>query len=766
MVYEYGGYLKSILEAPRGNPGEGLEQVVFTAEDLAQWSTKDLPAYQEWQNIPVSRMRREGAVRLVGRFEDVARIDCLPVGTPGFWVPLSSLGWNDPRFPIDTARYPVLELKYQCAGENAMPAVVWTYPGGLNQVTLPSSPTWRTVARCVAPFGFPTQINSLTIRLYSAARTSESLDLEWVRFRALSPAETQALRAHTSELAERPKPQSYRLLDEFMPVGVCVDAGAAHRLAEMLGIGLGEYWGLAFEDIVKHHHNTIALDNVSQLSSNEWDELLASAGSYGLKIVANHHFPNTTDRTDWREIIENTVKPYADSDTIMAWGLCKKPGETELRPLLDARDILHEVDPKHPLHVTTSFPSGLGVFGPHFAVTGFSYPCSRAPWELGEMIRQHIPQVAGQQLWVEAPAFVYATGCPLWNTCPEMRLMVNLAFANGVRGWFSASYHSEPIWAGGTCERSLTGPFLAFSDLWSELDMSMARYLTMAPMLLRAEPAAVPSPWYMVGVPSVEHGQLPDGVPAIGSYRLCGNDYDLFIVISNDVRGISSLDINIPAEVMKGLEIYDLNDLVQARRWVPMDLRRHIEMFPGEARVMLVGPPQVCAFWHDAIAWHLAQDDQRQLAFDMKLAEKYGQDISPVEEIIRKVNESWDVAKLAMMDQARAVLLDLIYATPAIADARSAIIDATAAVCGCDGALCRLVGRGKIDLAQEWGLKVVPLAREFTQLRLELRQGKGPQIIEHARDTAQRAFRLLDQIRGLTRSLVGPRSSRDMRRRF
>jgi hypothetical protein len=94
--------------------------------------------------------------------------------------------------------------------------------------------------------------------------------------------------------------------------------------------------------------------------------------------------------------------------------------------------------------------------------------------------------------------------------------------------------------------------------------------------------------------------------------------------------------------------------------------------------------------------------------------------------------------------------LNLVYDSPAIYEARTKIIQASAAVCACDGSLCRLLARGKSDVARQWGFKVVPLAREFTNLRLELRRGRGAEILGQCQAVAARACEILAEIRALT----------------
>lgn len=325
--------------------------------------------------------------------------------------------------------------------------------------------------------------------------------------------------------------------------------------------------------------------------------------------------------------------------------------------------------------------------------------------------------------------------------------MANLAIANGARGWFSYAYHNAPMWVNGSVQRTLTGPFLAFSDLWLELDKRMARVKALAPLLLTAEPARLPDKWYVTSKRSTDHTALPDGLPAISSYRLRGNDFNVYFVVNNDTRGMTSVFVNIPPEIMKGLEIYDLSDFVTTWNWAPMRLERHIEMFPGQARVILVAKPEVCAYWRDRIAQHLVQDDLQQLSLNLQLARAHGINIGAIEEKLNTTGHGDLLHDLVTTHAIRAMTLNLIYQSPVICEARSRIIEACSAVCGCDGALCRLINKGKKEIARELGMNVLPIAREFTRLRLDLRNGKGGEIREQCEEITKRAQRLLTEIR-------------------
>ena len=119
MVYEYSGYLKAILSAPDEAQRDQTDHIAFGPDDLAHWTTTDLPAFTEWLRIPVSRSRTDHAVELKGKFEDVRRIDYLASDEPTYWVPLGTLGVRDDRFPIDLNRVPILEITCRCTSQNA-----------------------------------------------------------------------------------------------------------------------------------------------------------------------------------------------------------------------------------------------------------------------------------------------------------------------------------------------------------------------------------------------------------------------------------------------------------------------------------------------------------------------------------------------------------------------------------------------------------------------------------------------------------------------
>ena len=736
--YEYAGYMQNLIPTPESGGNESVPEVLFQAQDLALWQIRDRMQGEQTPRIPAYRVRQGNVVKFSGRFDEVKRIDTAPTDQPMHWVSLSSYGWKDDRFPIDALRYPILEVTYRCTGDGLYPKLAWTYPGGMHLVDLPTSPQWRTIARRIPWSGFPGTIDSVTIRLYSTVRATQMMEIQSIRFRESNSLEQETLSVEDQNLRQMGLPPRHEVLETWMPVGVCMDAATSRRLAEMLGVTLGEYWALALEDIVKRHHNCIAIDNISQLTPGEWDILLQGAQAMNIKLAVSLDLPDHGDLDDWLESVEAYVRPGAMSGAVHAWTYRGDPPENRFRDFLAVRDAIAQTDPSHPFCLIARSMGLLPLFSSHLAVSGIHYSFSRDPWALGRIVRTHASLAKDSRFWVEAPAHVAAGGVMEWCTSPEIRLMANTSFANGARGWFAAYYHNDPTWLGGSCEQSLTGAFLGFSDLWSELDICMERFIAIAPMLLHARPARLPAGTYVESISSHENAQLPVDMEATSLYRLKGGDYSFFILVSNDIRGMTSVNAHIPQRALKGTELYDLTDFFRTRTWTPMELDRHVEMFPGQARIILAAKPLVCAYWRNAIAWYLAEDDRRQLAFNMDLASAYGLNTSPVEETMRGIRQGDDLHNLQLMDKASDMLINLLYAEPTLSEARGKLTEALAAIGAADAVLSRLVVLGKADIAHEWGTRVIPLGREITHLRLELRRGRSAEIVSHCADIAAR----------------------------
>jgi hypothetical protein len=745
--YAYTGYLQTILRAPDTSVRDSLAYVEFNADDLAGWKTKDLPNLKQWTDIPARVERTDYGISLTGRFGDIRRMDTLKDDDPNYWVALGSLETSDERFPIDVRKYSVAEITYRCTTANAWPAWVWTYTDGLHVDRLPRTTRWTTLARLIPHFGFPDQVNSLIVRLYSTTRSTEMMEVQSIRFREMSKSEREACAHDETQLETGSKPKHYPVLDEFLPLGVTMDAITAKNNAESLGVDLTNYWRLALEDIVTRHHNCIALDRVNALTEAEWNAVLTLIYEFDLRVVPNIQLPLDAPVNQIRAAIERHVAPHVHSSSILAWNIWEEPPENRFRQILDAKAMVEQVDPYHPVALMTRHPSEFPLYAPFFAVSGVKHFTSHSPWDMAGIVRRHSPLRGGQHFWVSAPTFTYGTGLPEWNTSSELRLMLNLSFANGARGWFSHSYHNDPVWGNGSVERTLTGPFLAFSDLWMELDRRMETINALSPLLLQCEPRPLPEEWYITSAEGEDITELPEGVPPTSSYRLKGPDYNMYMVVSNDVLGMSSINFQVPRDALLGMQSYDITDFIRTRVWEPMDLDRHLEMFPGQVQVFVIAHEKQCDEIRDRIVQRLVEDDRHLLEFNLRLARKYGLNIADIEAKIKKADKVDPLTALSLMDAARDDLVNATYAAPAIQETKSTIIQISSALCACDGVLCRLMANGRTEEAREWGERVVGLARQVTGLRVDLRAGKGKDILAASKGLERRTISTLKELR-------------------
>jgi hypothetical protein len=750
MRYDYSGYLKTILHAPDSRIRDSLDHIEIGANEFEQWQLIDDPRDREWQHIPAGKQRTGEGTLLEGHFEDVRRIDNISEDDPSIWVAMSSRKWEHGCFPIDLNRYPIMEITYRCRTPKARPAWQWSYPGGQHFDGLQPTREWRRIARRVQYFGFPQRLDSLTIRLYSTARSTQSMEVQSIRFRAMSPGEAEACQKHEAMLNRLGPAKHYPLLDAFFPMGVYAHVGTAKRLAEIMDISFRDYWRLAMEDIARHHHNCIVLQEMEQLTTSEWRQYLSMAECYGLRVVAMFDWPTRDFEVRGPSLVETFIRPFADSPAMLGWMIANEPPDHSFEAHIEARQLIEQADPNHPLTVMMRDPNAIPLFAPFMAASGMSHFKSHAAWDIGPMLRAHRPLIKGQQTWVTTPGFVYATDTPEWSTCPEIRLMLNQSFSNGAKGWFVYGYHNDPIWIGGSCQRSLTGPFLTFSDVWSELGTRMERFTALAQLLIGTQPGGAPD--FPVEIACREHpgAQRPQDVAPIEWYWLHGADYTLLYVLSNDVSEVTSVYLRVPSHFPKGLSIFDMTDFVRSRDWVPMERDRHLEMFPGQGQIMLIAEPHVCERLRDEAARRLLEDDLRQLEMDLSLARRYSAKLPHIQDLLRSQDALPPMDALATMKNARAELLNLHYATPVLAEARSQLIRGSALVCACDGTLCRLLGMGKVDAAHELGLRLLPLTRDLSNQRLALRHGRAATIMDDCVRVADEALRLLHEIRTLT----------------
>jgi len=693
-----------------------------------------------------SRVRKgEKGTLLVGHFEDIRRIDNLDRSKPGFWAAVCSRGMADERLPVDAARFPILEIEYRCNTSRACPVVVCHYPGG--EIVQPLEPTkeWLTAAFRVCWFDFPATIDWVSLRLYSSWRNSESVEFKTLRFRAMTPEEQAACRG-SAVLGERSTASQGGFIKDFYPFGVFMNAESAQRLADLMDISFYDYWRLALEDIARHHHNCVALEGAERMEPATNRELLALAQTFDIQMIPIFDWPATEDRAEWEARAAKHIKPLVGAPAVAAWGLGGDIAEEHLDSVLEAIKAIGAADSRHTVTAPVGHPGRLSLYHSVLASSWFNYFKSFNPWKIGDAVRTHRLMAPEKALWVTVPGFVSASDAPEWNTCPQMRMMLNQAMANGALGWFSYAYHNDPIWVGGHIERSLTGPFLTFSDLWAEMGNRIERLSVIAPLFQDACPISEPP--FPVELSCKGHPQthLPDNIPFVHVFWLKGKDFYLCHIVSNDAEQVVSVNLEFPDQLPEGAIAYDVTTFVRTRAWVPMDRKRHLEMFPGQGQVLFVAAPEVCRLWRDVIAHRILEADRRQVMVDLDFAQKYAVDIADTERTIMRAGQGEPLDDLMRVHAARDHLLNVIYGTPAVTEARSLLIKASALICGCDEALSALHGRGRTEQAHELGVRVMPLAREMTQLRIKIRRGMGAEIVGACEAMCQSAYTLLSDI--------------------
>jgi len=751
MAYKYAGYLGTLLYSPDSASIERAESITIGHEQIADWSSTDDPREPEWQRVPCTCTPGEDSVILRGNFDRIRAIDSCGPEDPSFWVPLTTEGLGGLPFPLDTNRYSVLEIRYRCRTNGARPAWICTYPDGQHFEWLPPTDTWRTSAHLLQHRGFPAAIDGLTFRLYTVERSVEEMEIAWVRFRALTTAEKETRTKAEARVVQNYPPVQAELLEDFMPLGVSMCARQSRQMASAMEVQLRDYWRLALEDIARAHHNTVWLEDASELTHTEWTEIVGLAASFGLRLVPEFNWDYSEFSANGPYLLEKYVRPHASSDAILGWSLHKEPQEEHFELYCKARGMFHDADEQHPLVMFLREPNAYSLYARHFAASGMSFFKTGQPWQLGRTVRAHHHLNHGQQVWVNAPAFIYATSTPRWHSCPEMRLMLNHAFCNGARGWFSYCYNNSPVWVEGPFKRSLTGPFLTFSDLWSELSHRMERFYGLAGLFLGTRPAR--EAW----VPGVNitwrahpNTRVPEEVSPVQWSWLHGEDFGLLYIVNNDAHQVTGINIEIPDDIAYGQDVFDMTDFARQRVWKPMVRQRHIEMFPGQGQVLLFAPEQVSLRVREDMIERLVEDDRRQIGLDLGLARRYEMDIGPAQEFMKRTGLGDTMHDLREASQARAYLTNTIEGHHDLVSARSHLVSASAAICGCDGVLCRMYDQGRVDEAHEHGRHVLPLAKLLTDLRLKLRRGHATQIGEGCVQLSRDCIKLLGELRVLS----------------
>lgn len=745
--YSYHGCLRQLQTSPDPEALAKLQHVDFSGDSLNSWKCEDDPAEKEWQQVVSQAKPSSNGLVLQGFFTDIRPLDNLKKSTALYWAPLSVSAEEDERFPLDCARYPLVEITYRGLTRHARLACQWSYPGGAHLVHLETTGDWRTAALMIPLRGFPGEITRFTLRVYASTRSEESVEIAQVRFRELLPEEQQTLDFYFAVSPDMSAPRKYPLLDEHLPFGVSMDADTVSRLANMMDINYFDYWRLAFEDIARHHHDCVIVERMEMMTDENRSILVDLAENFGLRLIPTFRWPLEQFEEKGDEWIRTYIEPHAASRGIFAWNIHDNPEEHYFKSYLSARDKIAAVDTRHPVVFHSRQADTFPLYAPHFAAAGFSHFKPGDALSVKDSLRTHLPLMGGQQLWITAPAFVRASGAPEWSTSPQLRMMLNMTLANGARGWMAHCYHNTPVWLNGHYQRSLTGPFLTFSDLWAELGTRIERLSVMAPLFLYARPMNESNPFGIkVTARKSVKSPLAQDEDALSVFWLEGPDYYLCHLINNDAGHVTSVDLSFPDSFPGNMEIYDTTALVRIRAWAQAPRRQHLEMSPGQGQLYLIAKAPVCLHWREVFARRILTADQRQTKVDLELARQYELDVEGIENTLRARDEEMSLEELHSARAAKDALFNLIYATPAIYETRELLVKASSIIRGCDEAICSLHGQENIKKARKLGPKVVPYARTLTELRLRLRRGYGNEIKHEAEDLVQKSLELLHTI--------------------
>lgn len=760
--YIYKGLLKGVKGIPSSEELQKCLSIEFSAEELKKWSSVDHASEGEWRQGRVEKRLiedpNEGFKYLVfqGDFTNVGRVDLLSDRSlqPSFWVPLSTISKDVPHFPISSHNYPVVEITYRVQAGRGIPAWSWYYNTGQFFEFLESSQDWVTVARAWSYNGFPRRIENFVVRLYSRYCTKESMYIRSVRFREYTEAEREFLESKVTGIISENKPIRYSFLDDFFPLGTYVKAATVKRMSNHLGIDVETYLDLLFEDIAQHYHNMVFFEDFYEFLPGDKDIVFDLANKYGIKVVValeeeGKRLGGPRSGDYWREK-EQEIKRNASNPALLGWVIKEGPLDEEIDEYLAIKRRIEQLDSNHPVIYLTREANSFQLYASVSSVSGLSHWKSKDPWELGQIVRSHYRLLKGQQLWVIPPVFVFGSGFPPWNSAPEIRLMINLAISSGARGWLSYTYHNVPLWAGGECERSMTGPFLCSSDVWQELGARLGRFFALAPLFLKSVPVNKPAE-FDVEVRSRRHprSRCPGSVEILLQSWFKGENFWIFYLVNQDTSEVTGVDVKFRKEFGRGYRVYDATQFVREHKWLEVGSEFHREMFPGQGLILLIASEDVCKEWEEKIIKGLVESVSRQIRMDMELWRYYCKDFLSVYD--DKVNEcnlmGNTVEKLRCITQIREEVFNRIYGCESLVKSRGKLFEIESLLCACDEELNRFVGLGKEELVGSYRDKLLLFAKEAIKWRLAIKRGEGGSVLSNLEKTCESLHKMLAQLR-------------------
>jgi len=759
--YIYRGLLGKMKEHPSLEKRNKCANITFFAEDLKKWSLEDDPGEQEWKGISVSRkvedIDGEKVFALTGDFRGVSRLNLLKeVEKPSFWVPLSTRSSSVPYFPIAQNKYPIVELTYRMQYGRCLPAWTWHYTTGQFFEFLNMDFKWITVARAWCFNTFPRKMENFALRLYSFTRTKETMYIHSIRFR--EPTEEESKLINNKEVLQinHDKPITYPVLDNFFPVGTYINANTAKNMAHLLKTDLSSYLDLLFEDISLHYHNIVFVEKFYDFLPGDQEVLFDISKKYDIKLIIPLEEENTKlELSKTSSVVkdkEHTIKRYATGGNLFGWVIKENPSDEEFEAYLRLKKEIERIDEKHPVIYLTREANAFPLYASVSSVSGLTHWKTKTPWELGQLIKTHIKFVCGQQLWVVGPTFVSGSGAPDWNSAPGIRLMINLALSNGAQGWLSYTYHNVPLWAGGEFQRSLTGPFLTFSDVWQELGGRLGRFYALAPLVMSAKPSTPPE--FAPDIQSGKHlrSRCPESIDILVNSWMKGDDFWIFYLVNQDTSEVTGVNVNFHSLLPDKYRIYDVTQFVRTYQWEELPQSFHREMFPGQGQVLLITTPEKYQYWRSVIAKRIFECIEQQVNIDAKMLKPYSPSVEKLIDEVEKLKENEFIDILPKMVEIRNQITNSMYTTEELYKVHGRLLEMGSILCACDGVLCRLLDEGKTGLIDKYKEEVLGAAGDLIKYRISIYEGEGKKILSAMEKLSKRLLVILQELRQNTSS--------------
>lgn len=754
--YIYKGLLNKIKEPPTLEEREKCSSITFYAEDLMKWSLEDDPGEEEWKGIPIKRMVEEidgeKVFRWTGDFSGLRRLNFLKdMERPSFWVPLSTRTSSVPHFPITQNRHPIVEITYRMQYGKCLPAWTWHYTTGQFFEFLDMDFKWITVARAWCFNSFPRKMENFALRLYSFTRTKETMYIRSIRFREPTEKEKNLLNKKDILQLGSEKPIHYPALENFFPIGAYINANTAKNMSHLLKIDLSSYLDLLFEDMSLHYHNVAFVEKFYDFLPGDQEVLFETSRKHNIKLIISLEeetvFLEPTKTASFIKEKEHSIKRYATEDNLFGWVIKENPSDAEVDAYIQIKKKIEQIDEKHPVIYFTREANAFPLYSQFSSVAGISHWKSKNPWELGHVLKTHMKFINGQHLWAIGPAFVFGSGAPIWNSSPEMRLMINLAISSGARGWLSYTYHNIPLWSGGECQRSLTGPFLTFSDVWQELGGRLGRFYSLASLVTSAKPTNPPD--FAPDIQSRKHprSRCPDNVDILIHTWMKGENFWLFYLVNQDTSEVTGVNVNFRSALPEQYRVYDATQFVRSYQWEELPLSFHREMFPGQGQIMLIATPEECRRWGDVIMQRIFDYIEQQISINVELLKPYLSSVEKITDKVKGLKEKQSIDTLRKMVEIKNEVTNTIYSTEDIYKVRGKLFETGAILCACDGVLCRLLSEGKNTVVEKYKEEVLKLASEFIEYRIGVREGKGKKFLTYIEKTSERLSTILQELR-------------------